>query len=167
MVVANGHAKDLLRRGRQHRASEWWQYLLPQMVYAIEPRHVLTGIALGPKGIGYHAVVSCGVDPATLAADVEALSTSGRTVILPSDHRLPLSSATRKLVERAVDRAHLMNQGWVGTEHLLLSVMETIDGVAQAVFSRRGVTRERVEGFVRSNAKLLNLPSESSDTHPE
>ena len=137
------------------------------MAYAIEPRHVLTGIALGPKGIGYHAVVSCGVDPAILAADVEALSTAGRTVMLPNDHRLPLSSATRELVQNAVDCALEMKQDWVGTEHLLLAMMKTIDGVAHAACSRRGVTREKVEGFVRNNAKLLNLPAASSETRLE
>lgn len=157
MVVANARAKMLLAQGRQRRAHAWWLFLQPRMECAIEPRDVLAAILLGPKGIGYHAVASCGVDPAGLAAEVESLSTQGRRAILPEDHRLPMSSSTRRLVQRAVECAHAMKHDGVGTEHLMLAAIESLDRVARRVLSRRGVTRERLEMFVRQNSERLKL----------
>lgn len=58
-------------------------------------------------------------------------------------HAIPRSSVKKKIIERAFQVAEGMRMGFVGTEHLLLGLVQEADGIAAAVLAERQITVER------------------------
>lgn len=155
MVVANRRAIGLLSRTIPEHASAWWRYLLPQTPAIIKPRHILAAIALGPHGVGYGILVWCGVDPQEMADAIERRGTWGARFRFCDGERLMLSPFSHLLVQHAINEAFSLRQDWVGTEHLLLAMTRTSDGVARKALASRGVTAEKVTEFILRNAEAI------------
>jgi hypothetical protein len=59
-----------------------------------------------------------------------------------------LTKRAVQAIERAVDEAQQLNHRFVGTEHLLLGIIETSDGAAVGVLDRLGMPADRVRAEV-------------------
>jgi len=57
----------------------------------------------------------------------------------------PFTERARTVLARSQDEADRLGHGFVGTEHLLLALFETPDGLAARVLSEAGITRSMVE----------------------
>lgn len=110
-------------------------------------------IARGPKGVGYHALLSAGVDIEMLARDIDRLCTASRAVIIPDGVRLAGDRAFNRMVKDAVNAALKLGNDWVGTEHLLLALIDSRDRIARGVLRNAGVRREQVVSFIAKNLK--------------
>jgi ATP-dependent Clp protease ATP-binding subunit ClpC len=77
-----------------------------------------------------------------LCAEVEPLAKSG----LDEDFRgqLPQTAHAKEVVEHALEEARSVNDDAVGTEHLLLGLLRTRDGIAAQVLRNLGLKLEDV-----------------------
>jgi hypothetical protein len=117
----------------------------------ITPEHLLLGMLTDPNSIGCQAIVAQDVSldvvrrvaSATLpepAADLPAL--------------IPFSAQSRKALELTYRHALRLGHNYIGTEHMLLALLELGDGTG--VLAGLGVTSARAESSIA--AQLSALP---------
>jgi len=56
----------------------------------------------------------------------------------------------RKVVVKAQDEARYLKQNYIGTEHLLLGIIDENDGIASKVLIEMGITLEEVRAAVKT-----------------
>jgi hypothetical protein len=109
--------------------------------------HLLLALTEMPDALAGQALARVNVDP------VEVLHFVGDTTRHGADRGSPAHVSFSREAERAMIRALLQCRveaaDWIGTEHLLLGLLDDEDSTAAAVFRRLGVTQERVEAAVR------------------
>ena len=68
---------------------------------------------------------------------------------------IPFAPRATKAIELAVREALRMEHNYIGTEHLLLGVLEEEEGTGGTTLSQLGVTRERAEQWLVSELQRL------------
>jgi ATP-dependent Clp protease ATP-binding subunit ClpC len=66
-------------------------------------------------------------------------------VRIPEGRRIPFSPRAKRVLERALREAVRLRDNRIGTEHVLLGILENEDGTAVRMLSRLGVSPEAVE----------------------
>lgn len=99
--------------------------------------HILLGLMSEPSGQIADVLLSLGVDPASVEAEIEKLITrqSPRTPAVPA----PLTPRANKAIELANQDAMVHGQNVVDPEHLLLGLIREGDGVAGRVLRHVGL----------------------------
>jgi ATP-dependent Clp protease ATP-binding subunit ClpA len=97
------------------------------------------------------------IDPQTAVHDFE--KTIPYIDAIARTDKLPQTPRAKKVIERAMEEARAMNHNYVGTEHLLLSLLREEDGVvATFLASRLGlcldIVRQAVYEFTSPNVTL-------------
>ncbi len=117
----------------QHLASE---YASPQ----VEPIHLLLALLDQEEGLVKPLLAKLGADPAQV-----------RRGVLEQIEKLPkvsdgagqyLSSALKKLMDRAHEEARKLKDDYVSTEHLLLAMVESAEGSLQTLLKQYGIRRD-------------------------
>lgn len=130
----------------------WWlEQLWMRTVAAVMPQHVLIALALTDNCVGNQALRACGVDTRELVASIEYRGFWGRPKAFVAGERVPVSPEGRALIASAIDHAFSLQHDWVGTEHLLLALIDCKEEVTQRALFVRGVTVPRVRAFIRSH----------------
>lgn len=107
---------------------------------AVEPEHVLLGLALEGAGIAAHVLSNLGVSTHQLVQELPVPLTE-----LPdSSELLPWALGTQQLVEQAHAERGPLRHNYVGTEHLILAVVDVASGPIPAMLSHLGLTAEQV-----------------------
>jgi ATP-dependent Clp protease ATP-binding subunit ClpC len=109
----------------------------------IGPEHMLLGLLREGQGLAATALNNLGLDQATASAAIRnapGVAAEKRLNIL--GHAIPRSSV-KKIIERALQEAERMHMSFVGTEHLLLGLVEEADGVAAGVLAAHQITLDR------------------------
>ena len=75
--------------------------------------------------------------------------------------RIDLSPGVQQVLEYAIEEARRMGHHYIGTEHLLLGLIRSTDGMATEVLRKLGVTPEQVR---RQTRRVLSESSSSSST---
>ena len=123
VVASNAHA----RTGGQDR---------------IAPAHLVLGLLDEPDGLGPQALLAQGLQ-------LEAVAEAARAALAaPADeipHLVPFDADAKKVLELTLREALRLGHHWVGTEHILLALLEHEDGTG--VLSGLGVDRAAVERF--------------------
>jgi ATP-dependent Clp protease ATP-binding subunit ClpA len=87
-----------------------------------------------------------------LAVDLDALGASVRDVVkkgeagMPRGPDVPYTSRAKKVLELSMKEARGLRHNYVGTEHLLLGLIEERKGIAAQVLAQHGVTIEAARG---------------------
>ena len=114
----------------------------------IGTEHLALGLLTEPEGLAVLAIVALGVSreaagQALVAAlpppDVEGPVTA---------EDIPFSQPAKKVLELALRAALLLGHNYIGTEHLLLGLLDEEDGLGARTLSDLGVTREAVERWL-------------------
>lgn len=100
----------------------------------IGTEHLLLGIAAETEGLGARLLSGQGLDMASLTRLVAAEMGSGA----PGAPEQGLTSNAAAAIERAVEEARRLGQGYVGTEHLLLGVLRLPDCAAVRLLNASG-----------------------------
>jgi hypothetical protein len=109
----------------------------------IQPAHLIIGLIGVPEGFAAKAIVAQGVTLAAVAtAAARALPEPGPA----TDSHVPFDGAARKILELTFREALRLGHNYVGTEHILLAVLEQEDG--DGVLSGLGVRKERAEAWI-------------------
>ena len=56
----------------------------------------------------------------------------------------------RKVVVKAQDEARLLKQNYIGTEHLLLGLIDEVDGIAARTLVEMGLSLDEIRAAVKS-----------------
>ncbi|MFI8192860.1 Clp protease N-terminal domain-containing protein [Streptomyces sp. NPDC085946] len=107
------------------------------------PEHLVLGLLAEPEGIAVKAIVAQGVAPAAVReAAAAALPPAAEEV----PELVPYGAAAKKVLELTFREALRLGHNYVGTEHLLLALLEHENGTG--VLSGLGVGKERTERYV-------------------
>jgi Clp amino terminal domain, pathogenicity island component len=66
----------------------------------------------------------------------------------------------RNVLAQSEEEAHRLGHGFVGTEHLLLALFDSPDGMAARILGERGITRSMVETQIAALIKPGTAPEE-------
>ena len=118
----------------------------------IGTEHILLGLVSEPEGLGIQVLQNAAIDIDTLRKKIETLVKGGSGMAYLG--KLPQTPRAKKVIEWAIDETRTMNQREIGTEHLLLGLLQVKDGVACQVLNGCGMTYEKARHQI---FKLLNI----------
>ncbi|PKO23558.1 MAG: NDP-hexose 4-ketoreductase [Chloroflexi bacterium HGW-Chloroflexi-1] len=120
--------------------------------------HLLLGLAKEESGLASRVLREMGATPVDLTRAVERMAPRHER---PPLGRPALTPRTKRVIELAVEEARQMAHPYIGTEHLLLGLLQESDGIAADILRRKGLkldeirtqtTRAILESQVRESA---------------
>src|SRR5437016_1443006 len=103
--------------------------------------HLLLGLIKLGQGVAVNVLFKLGLDLEAVRAEVK------RQVGIGPEHtiigNIPYTPRVKKVLALATKEARALNHTYVGTEHILLGLLQEGDGVAAAVLKAHGVDIER------------------------
>jgi ATP-dependent Clp protease ATP-binding subunit ClpC len=124
---------------------------------------LLLGVLRADEGVAAEALSSLGVTLEDARGESEAMFSGALASIgisleeirreagdtfdlrLPENRRIPFSSGAKKVLERALKTAVRLGDRYLGTEHILLAILENEEGTAVRILARLGVAPEMLE----------------------
>jgi hypothetical protein len=111
------------------------------------PEHIALGLLHEPEGLAAKAIEALGVPvDSARAALVAALPPAN--VDEPVSGRIPFTGGAKKTMELAVRAALSLGHNYIGTEHLLIGVLEDEAVAGNGALTGLDVTRARVEQWL-------------------
>jgi ATP-dependent Clp protease ATP-binding subunit ClpC len=110
----------------------------------VEPEHVLLGLAQEGDGLAANVLRSLGASAERLSQELPAQQSALDCGTEP----LPWSAGTEKVVAQALAELLPLDHHYVGTEHLVLAVVQASPGPVSDVLARLGVAAESVRSEV-------------------
>lgn len=111
---------------------------------AIAPEHLVLGLLHEPEGIAARAFTALGAAPEAVRAAVTTPGTEKR----PLRGHLPLTAATKKVLQLTLREALRLGHNFIGTEHLLLGVLSDDQEPAAQALTALGVRHEAAERWI-------------------
>lgn len=113
---------------------------------SIRTEHLLLGLVREDGGIAGTVLRELGLTRQQVEALVRELSAaSGGSAKTPE-----LAPSVRKALEKAVEQARKMGHHYIGTEHLLLGLIEQKDSTAVTILARLGVSPQQIRQYTLS-----------------
>ena len=124
---------------------------------------LLLGILRADEGIAAEALSSLGVTLEDARGESEAMFSGALASIgislediqreagdafdlrIPDKRRIPFAPGAKQVLERAVRTSARLGDNYLGTEHILLAILENEDGAAVRILARLGVSPEMLE----------------------
>ncbi|PNG18419.1 Clp protease N-terminal domain-containing protein [Streptomyces cahuitamycinicus] len=107
------------------------------------PAHLVLGLLAEPDGLAAKAIVKQGV---TLDAVREAATAALPPAVDEVPELVPYGQAAKKVLELTFREALRLGHNYIGTEHILLALLEHENG--EGVLSGLGIDKERAERYV-------------------
>ncbi len=123
----------------------------------IGTEHLLLGLIQEEGGVAGRVLRELGLEADRVQEIVERLAGPGQY----SGGKLDLSPGTQQVLEFAVDEARRMGHHYIGTEHLLLGLVQHGEGIAMDVLRKMGVSAEQIR---RQTRRVLQESSSSQRT---
>jgi hypothetical protein len=111
----------------------------------IGTEHILLGLFSEEESIAAKLLAQWSVTRDDVVREVEARV--GRGEGTPTGH-IPFTPRSKKVLKLTLDEALSLNHNYIGTEHILLGLLQTDDGVAAQILHDKGVTLPRARGAV-------------------
>jgi ATP-dependent Clp protease ATP-binding subunit ClpC len=121
----------------------------------VDAEHLLLGLLRGREGVALAALHAMGVEPSALEAKVRAAmggANSDRSQLSGPD--LPYAVRSKHVLEGTMREAESLGTEYVGTEHLLLSLLAIDVGPVTDVLRRAGLAYEPARTAI---ARILDL----------
>ncbi|MBP8996917.1 MAG: AAA family ATPase [Anaerolineaceae bacterium] len=112
---------------------------------AINTEHILLGLVEEESGVAGRALQELGLETSRVLEIIERLEPMGRE----EPASLELSLGAQQVLENAIEEARQLGHPFVGTEHLLLGLTHSTEGLALTVLARLGVSAEQVRRQTR------------------
>ncbi len=120
----------------------------------IGTEHLLLGLIQEDGGIAGRVLRELGLEPDRVREMVEKLGGFGQY----RGGKIDLAPGTQQVLEFAIEEARRMGHHYIGTEHLLLGLVRSTEGLGMEVLRKLGVTAEQIR---RQTRRILQ---ESSNT---
>ncbi|KPJ55733.1 MAG: hypothetical protein AMS16_03750 [Planctomycetes bacterium DG_58] len=124
----------------------------------IGTEHILLGLVKEGGGVAVKVLRNLRIDPEKVGTETEKLCQK-EPEALPRTKR-PYTPRAKKVIEFAVASARGLGHKYVGTEHLLLGLVQVDEGVAARVLARLGVTLDEVR---KETLSLLGMDREGPE----
>jgi ATP-dependent Clp protease ATP-binding subunit ClpC len=125
----------------------------------IGTEHLLLGLMKEEGGVAGRVLRELGLDATRMEEVIIRITGTGQT----STAKLDLSPGVQRALENAVEEARKMGHHYIGTEHLLLGLVQLGEGVALDVLRKMGVSSEQIR---RQTRRVLDESSSSSAETP-
>ena len=113
----------------------------------IETEHLLLGLIRESGGVAGRVLQELGIEEERVREILDELAADIETEEKPET--IDLSHGVQELLEMAIDEARRVGHHYIGTEHLLLALMRSEDGLAMQVLNKIGLTPEMVRRQTR------------------
>ncbi len=123
----------------------------------IGTEHLLLGLIEEEGGVAGRVLRELGLEPDRVREMVERMSGFGQY----RGGKIDLAPGTQQVLEFAIEEARRMGHHYIGTEHLLLGLVRSQDGLAMDVLRKLGVTSEQIR---RQTRRILQESSTSPST---
>lgn len=111
--------------------------------------HLLLGLRLEGSGVAANILKTAGVNEDQIEGEVKKLVPESER--LSFTEKIPYSDSLKQVLEAAPEEAAKLQHTYVGTEHLLLSILSSNDNTAVDVLRNLGINRLALCG------EILNL----------
>jgi hypothetical protein len=130
----------------------------------IDTGHLALGLFAEPEGLAVKAAEALGVPRDTARQALLAALPPAKVDMPVTDDKIPFTRPAKKVLELALREALLLGHNYIGTEHLLLGVLDEEDGLGARTLTGLDVTRERaMEWLVPA---LKRLAAAKHGAHP-
>ncbi|MCT4355657.1 ATP-dependent Clp protease ATP-binding subunit [Streptomyces sp. Je 1-79] len=116
----------------------------------ITPGHVALGLLAEPEGIAVHWMTTQGVTAEALRAAVTPTLPAAAEEV---PELIPYDAAAKKVLELTFREALRLGHNYVGTEHILLALLEFEDG--EGALTGLGLDKERAEADIAAAIEQL------------
>ena len=131
---------------------------------AIQTEHLLLGLIQEDGGVAGRVLRELGLEIERVREMVERLNVAGEK----GSGKIDLSPGVQQVLEYAIEEARRMGHHYIGTEHLLLGLLRSTEGLATSVLRKMGVTAEQIR---RQTRRVLqesgSASSKSSSRTPQ
>src|SRR5207344_523740 len=104
--------------------------------------HLLLGLIKLGQGVAVNALQKVGLDPETVRMEVEKVVGTGPDQKMIGN--IPYTPRTKKVLALAAKEAKALNHTFVGTERILLGLIQEGDGVAAYVLKNMDIDIEQI-----------------------
>ena len=122
--------------------------------HLVIPEHLALGLLHEPEGLAAKGIEALGV-----AVDSARSALAGAlppaTVDEPVTGEMPFSPRAKKMVHLALREALKLGHNYIGTEHLLLGVLEFEEGSGRGPLTELDITRDRVQQWLGAELQRL------------
>jgi hypothetical protein len=127
----------------------------------IQPEHLVLGLLAEPDGLAAKAIVAQGVPLDSVRAAVTGTlpAAADRVPAL-----IPYTAAARKALELTFRQALRMGHNYIGTEHILLALLELEDGTGP--LTGLGIARDATEAHVANTSAALTAAVDTKEQPP-
>ncbi|MEU0243038.1 Clp protease N-terminal domain-containing protein [Streptomyces sp. NPDC006235] len=123
------------------------------------PEHLVLGLLAEPDGLAAKALVEQGV---SLDAVREAATAALPPAVEEAPELVPYGQAAKKVLELTFREALRLGHNYIGTEHILLALLEHENG--EGVLSGLGIDKERTERYVAEVLeKIVQAQKDATD----
>jgi hypothetical protein len=126
----------------------------------IGTEHVLLGMITLGDGTAVKVIKKMGLNLDTTRAEIEKAVPLGPD--LAQIENIPYTPRVKKTLALAANQAKKLNQDYVGTEHLLLGLLQEGDGVAARVLMQLNVNLEQTRELILTELDPANKPAPAS-----
>jgi hypothetical protein len=112
------------------------------------PEHLILGMLHEQEGLAARAIAALGVSPEAVRA---ALGAALPAVVIPAGvtpGHVPFDSRTLKVLELTLREALALGHNYIGTEHILLGLLEEEESLGGGTLAGLGITKERALGWL-------------------
>jgi ATP-dependent Clp protease ATP-binding subunit ClpA len=110
---------------------------------AVAPEHILLALLKEPDGVACGVLQNLNVDVDSVREEIEQRVPRGDAVE-PLPDALPYTAAAKAVLERTMAQAQAMMHSYVGTEHLLLGLLNSEGTVPAEILAGQGLTADGV-----------------------
>ncbi len=121
----------------------------------VTPQHILYGLSQQKGSIAAQILTKANIDDFEIKKSISQHFLSKQTVT-----QVGIAPATKKVLEKSFLIANQSNHNYIGTEHLLASILDTPDGIVQAFFEQQSID---VEDIQRQIETILSSTSKFPD----
>jgi ATP-dependent Clp protease ATP-binding subunit ClpC len=111
----------------------------------IGTEHILLGLIREGEGVAARALGAMGISLPGVREDVLEIVGEGPS---PAPGHIPFTPRAKKVLELALREALGLGHNYIGTEHILLGLIQEGEGVAAQVLVKRGADLDRVRQTV-------------------
>ncbi|GAA2601845.1 Clp protease N-terminal domain-containing protein [Streptomyces roseoviolaceus] len=122
------------------------------------PAHLVLGLLAEPDGLAAKAIIKQGV---TLDAVREAATAALPPAVQEAPELVPYGQAAKKVLELTFREALRLGHNYIGTEHILLALLEHENG--EGVLSGLGIDKERAEQYVGTVLEKIMQAQKETD----
>ena len=129
----------------------------------------LEDLALGllhePEGLAAKAIEALGV-PLDSARQALVAALPSAAVDEPVEGKIPFAPQAKKVMKLAVREALRLGHNYIGTEHLLLGVLEEQEATGGSALTELGITRERAGQWLGAELKRIGEAKRKAARRP-